>query len=68
VIEVVPLLNILFHPSGTHANGHLDAVFVFLGPVFLTPLPEISEEAPRSGGDGAFTGGNEFPYPTSIRT
>ena len=21
----------LFHPSGTHVNGHLDAVFVFLG-------------------------------------
>lgn len=24
------LLNILFHPSGTHVNGHLDAVFVLL--------------------------------------
>jgi hypothetical protein len=26
------LLNILFHPSGRLENGHLDAVFLLLGP------------------------------------
>jgi hypothetical protein len=37
VIKTRALLNILFHPSGTHANGHLDAVFVFSGPVDTRP-------------------------------
>ena len=43
VIKTRALLNILFHPSGTHVNGHLDAVFVLLG--YVDTRPRFSQLA-----------------------
>lgn len=66
VIQVVPLLNILFHPSGTHANGHLDAVFVFLGPVFDSPsCKSLFTTALVADLLSVHTGRYGIPYPTS---
>jgi len=62
----VPLLNILFHPSGMHANGHLDAVFVFLGVPSPGPLRglNILERLARGGVARECTGAS-VPHPTS---